>query len=125
MSMEDRRPSENEEWVSARVDAWVETYKKSMLSPVILALVATHPQVSVADVAERVEQATGWQVTERGLYRTLKRLEDSGLLLSTEVDAPRTGAKRKELSVSRLGIEFLEGVTRNTVELPGAEARGE
>lgn len=123
--MEDRRPSENEEWVSARVDAWVETYKKSMLSPVILALVATHPQVSVADVAERVEQATGWQVTERGLYRTLKRLEDSGLLLSTEVDAPRTGAKRKELSVSRLGIEFLEGVTRNTVELPGAEARGE
>lgn len=119
-----RRPSENEEWVSARVEAWVETYKKSMLSPVILAVIAAQPRAGVADVAERVGLATGWQVTERGLYRTLKRLEDSGLLASTDVDAPRTGAKRKEIELTALGAEFLAGITTNTVELPHRRGEG-
>lgn len=117
-----RRPSENEEWVSARVDAWVETYKKSMLGPVILGVVAGQPQASVAEVADCIKQATGWQVTDRGLYRTLKRLEDSGLLASTDVDAPRTGAKRKALRLTTLGEQFLKGVNANTVELPSSQA---
>ena len=57
-------------------------------------------------------------MTERGLYRTVKRLEDSGLLVSKAVDAPRTGAKRKELSLSPLGGHFLSGISANLVELP-------
>lgn len=119
-----RRPSENEEWVSNRVEGWVETYKKSMLTPVILSVISRHSQASVVEVAERVATETGWQVTERGLYRTLKRLEDSGLLVSTEVAAARTGAKRKQIQLTNLGTRFLAGVTANLVKLPTGETPG-
>jgi DNA-binding PadR family transcriptional regulator len=113
-----QRPSEDQEWVSDRIESWVETYKKSMLTPVILDLVATHQPASVAQVADGVTATTGWQITERGLYRTLKRLRDSGLLTSADVDAPRTGAKRQELSLTSLGAEFLAGVASNLIRLP-------
>ena len=112
------RPSESEEWVADRVESWVETYKKSMLTPVVLALVARLQPASIAQVAAGITAATGWQVTERGLYRTLKRLADSGLLASDDVDAPRTGAKRKHLSLTPLGAAFLAGVTEHLVTLP-------
>lgn len=116
-----QRPSESQEWVSDRIEAWVETYKKSMLTPVVLTVVAAHQPVGVADVAGQVAATTGWQITERSLYRTLKRLQDCGLLTSTDVDAARTGAKRKELSITSLGAEFLTGITANLVELPSTE----
>lgn len=113
------RPSESEEWLAGKVDSWVETYKKSMLTPVILSVVAAQQPASIATVGEAVHTATGWRITERGLYRTLRRLEDSGLLISAEVAAPRTGAKRKELSLSPLGDQFLGAVRSHLVELPG------
>ncbi len=115
------RPGETQEWLSDRVEAWVETYKKSMLTPVALAHVARLQPAGVAEVAAGVAASTGWQVTERGLYRTLKRLEDAGLLSSTGVDAARTGAKRKELSLTPLGAQFLSGVTGHLVDLPSAQ----
>ncbi|WP_127480886.1 PadR family transcriptional regulator [Nocardioides pantholopis] len=115
------RPDESQEWVADRIESWVETYKKSMLTPVVLALVGAHQPVSVAQVAEGVAATTGWQITERGLYRTLKRLQDSGLLTSADVDAPRTGAKRKELSLTPLGADFLAGVSGSLVDLPGEQ----
>ena len=118
-----QRPSESQEWVSDRIESWVETYKKSMLTPVVLALLAADQPAGVAEVADRVTASTGWQITQRGLYRTLKRLQDSGLLTSVDVDAPRTGAKRKELSLTPLGVEFLAGVMANLVELPRADHR--
>lgn len=112
------RPDESQEWVADRIESWVETYKKSMLTPVVLSLVAAHQPTGVAQIADAITASTGWQITERGLYRTLKRLQDSGLLTSADVDAPRTGAKRKELSLTPLGAAFLAGVTGNLVELP-------
>ena len=68
---------EEQEWIDHRVDSWVETYKKSMLTPVTLSLVAEHQPAEVSTIAEAVTAATGWQITERGLYRTVKRLQDS------------------------------------------------
>ncbi|MFF8895645.1 PadR family transcriptional regulator [Brevibacterium casei] len=112
------RPTETEEWLSDRVESWVDTYKKSMLTPVILAIVAAEQPTGIARIAEAVTAETGWTVTERGLYRTLKRLEDSGLLSTAEVDAPRTGAKRKELSLTRLGEGLLSGIRENLVTVP-------
>ena len=53
------------------------TYKKSMLTPITLSLVAEHQPAEISTVAEAVTAATGWQITERGLYRTIKRLQDS------------------------------------------------
>nr|WP_231715243.1 PadR family transcriptional regulator [Arthrobacter gengyunqii] len=89
-----------------------------MLTPVVLRAVAERQPVTVASVAAAVAAITGWQITERSLYRTLKRLQDSGLLHSAEVDAPRTGAKRKEISLTGLGAQFLAGITASLVEFP-------
>ncbi|MCT2182783.1 PadR family transcriptional regulator [Brevibacterium casei] len=118
------RPTETEEWLSDRVESWVDTYKKSMLTPVILAIVAAEQPTGIARIAEAVTAETGWTVTERGLYRTLKRLEDSGLLSTAEVDAPRTGAKRKELSLTRLGEGLLSGIRANLVTVPDRTDQG-
>ena len=119
------RPAEEQEWVQARIESWVETYKKSMLTPVILQAVAASQPATVARVAALVASTTGWSVTERGLYRTLKRLQDTGFLHSVEVDAPRTGAKRKEMSLTALGSQFLAGINANLVALPGADSARE
>ena len=110
--------SEEREWLDHRVESWVETYKKSMLTPVTLSLVATHQPAEISTIAEAVTAATGWQITERGLYRTIKRLQDSGFLESSAVDAPRTGAKRKLLSLTSLGASYLSGIKDNLVEVP-------
>lgn len=110
---------EEREWLDHRVETWVETYKKSMLTPVTLSLVATHQPAEISTIAEAVTTATGWQITERGLYRTVKRLQDSDLLQSTAVAAPRTGAKRKLLTLTPLGASFLDGIRGNLVEVPG------
>lgn len=117
------RPTETQEWVADRIASWVETYKKSMLTPVILHLVADNQPATVAEIAAHIVPTTGWQITERGLYRTLKRLQDAGLLASQDVDAPRTGAKRKELSVTPLGSQFLVGVSAHLVDLPSPTGR--
>lgn len=111
------RPTEDQEWVEARIESWVETYKKSMLTPVILRVVADQQPVTVAGIAAAVGSATGWRITERSLYRTLKRLQESGFLFGADVDAPRTGAKRKEISLTPVGAQFLDGVNASIVSL--------
>lgn len=115
-------PTESEEWLADRVDSWIETYKKSMLTPVVLSVVATHQPAGTVTIAEAVTAATGWQITERGLYRTLRRLQDSGLLTAAEESAPRTGAKRKQFSLSALGTRFLGAVRGSLVEVPDGPA---
>ena len=112
------RPGEEQEWVDARIESWVETYKKSMLTPVILGAVAARQPVSVAGIAAEVASATHWTITERSLYRTLKRLQDAGFLHSEEIAAARTGAKRKEISLTVLGARFLAGINESLVDLP-------
>ena len=114
-------PAEEQEWMDNRVESWVETYKKSMLTPVILRVVDDRQPVTVAGIASEIAARTGWAITERSLYRTLKRLQDSGLLHGAEIDAPRTGAKLKELSLTALGTQFLAGVTANLVDISGED----
>ncbi len=52
-------------------------------------------------------QVTGWSVTERRLYRTLKRLADSGALSVRKVDMARTGAKSHDFELAPLGHNYL------------------
>ncbi len=104
-------PSESQEWVNDRIAAWVETYKKAMLTPLILTIVAQHQPTTVAEIAAEVARRSDWQLTERGLYRTLRRLQDAGLLAVREVPAARTGARRKEFSLTNLGEQFQQGIT--------------
>lgn len=109
---------ELDEWLEHKVSSWVETYKKAMLTPTVLAIVEAHETLTVQELNSRIEADMGWQLTERGLYRTIKRLEDSEFLSVTSEEAPRTGAKRKVISLSALGSRMLAGVRQNLVQLP-------
>lgn len=48
---------------------------------------------------------------------TIKRFQGSGLLASADTSAPRTGAKRKKLSLTTLGEAFLAGASESVVDL--------
>lgn len=112
------RPDETREWLDHQAETWVGTYKKAMLAPVILAVVECHQPLGVAEIAERAMAATGWTLTERGMYRTVKRLEGQEFLSSRHVATARTGAKSKEISLTSLGAEYLARVRASTVTLP-------
>ena len=66
-------PDEGQEWVAERIGAWVETHKKSVLTPMILSITAAEQPVSVATVAERISATTGCQITEGGLHLMVLR----------------------------------------------------
>ncbi len=108
---------EDDEWLAHRVESWIETYKKSMLTPVILSVVRNLEPTTVAVLRRHIADQTGWELTERGLYRTVKRMQDEGLLNTSEVDAPRTGAKRKEISISPTGRLLLHEISQHTVAI--------
>jgi len=60
---------------------------------------------------------TGWSLTERGTYRTIRRLASAGLLSMNEVGAARTGAKRKEYHLTERGHEYLRQIEGRTIGL--------
>ena len=104
------RPDEAEEWQAEILAAWIETYKKAMTTPVVLRLIAEHQPIAAGRLAELIPAGTGWDVTERGLYRTLKRLESYGLISHTTAAAARTGASRKDFSLTELGHNHLTAI---------------
>lgn len=99
-------PAERE-WVEESVRSWVEVYKKSATTLVLLDILAEHGPAPAAQVRTLFEERTGWSITERGLYRTLQRLAGSGLLAVTPVSVPGTGAKRKDFSLTAAGHYYL------------------
>lgn len=118
------RRSEVDEWADELVRGWTEVYKKSMTTLILLRIVADHAPAPVTVIAEQWLDRTGWELTERGLYRTLRRLETNQVLRSTEVAVARTGVRRKDYELTELGREFLSGIdaVHGTVgRLPSAE----
>lgn len=108
---------ETEEWLDELVRSWTETYKKSLTTLELLRTVADLAPAPANTIGERVAQATGWRLTDRGLYRSLRRLTSLGLLYADEVAVARTGAKRKDYSLTTLGSAYLrrieEVITQN------------
>ena len=72
--------SESDEWIDELVATWTAMYKKSMTTVLVLKLIAAAGQSSVEEIREMLDSATGWSFTERGLYRTMRRLTSLGLL---------------------------------------------
>ena len=105
-----QHPTESDEWLDELVDTWTEMYKKSMVTLAILREVGTAGWASVDEVAVAFGQTTGWTLTQRGLYRTMRRLASSGVLATAEVDVPRTGAKRKQFELTDLGKRYLKRI---------------
>jgi DNA-binding PadR family transcriptional regulator len=78
-----------------------------MTTPILLRLIDSNQPVAASALAALVPEQTGWHLTERGLYRTLRRLEDHGLIQHTTSPAPRTGAQRKDFRLTESGARLL------------------
>lgn len=101
-------PSEADEWLEEMVTRWVETYKKSATTLVLLRIIADTAPASAATIGTEFTERTGWTLTERGLYRTLKRLAASDLLSVDPVPVERTGRPRKDYALTGLGRRYLD-----------------
>ncbi|WP_193105076.1 PadR family transcriptional regulator [Brachybacterium sp. FME24] len=106
---------EDAEWAEELARSWVEVYKKSATTLALLRIIRTHGPASAAEIAPLFADATGWTLTERGLYRTLRRLTDSNVLEVEKVDVARTGAKRQDFALTSVGIAYLARIERELV----------
>ena len=106
---------EDAEWAGELARSWVEVYKKSATTLALLRLIDAHGPLPAAGLAPLFEETTGWTLTERGLYRTLRRLAESGVLAMERVDVARTGAKRQDFSLTAVGREYLARIERELV----------
>lgn len=102
--------SEEEELLDELVRAWVETHKKSATTLVLLRFIAEAGPVATATIAETLAHRTGWEPTERGLYRTLRRLRGLGLLAVHEQPGHRTGAQRHIYELTSRGAAYLHRI---------------
>lgn len=114
--------TETEEWLDELVERWSEVYKKSMTTVVVLHVIREGGRMDAAAIAPSFTAATGWSLTGRGLYRTLRRLAASSLLTASEVPAARTGARRKEYELTALGEAYLQRVEALRIYLPRPES---
>ncbi|EWS81586.1 helix-turn-helix transcriptional regulator [Brachybacterium phenoliresistens] len=114
--------SADAEWARELTASWVETYKKSATTLALLRIVRAHGPVPAAEVAARLEEATGWSVTERGLYRTLRRLAEAQVLAVHRVDVARTGMKRQDFTLTSIGAAYLAGIEQAHARLAAAPA---
>lgn len=107
-------PAERE-WAEELAASWIEVYKKSATTLTLLRIIRSHGPIPAADIQVQFEKQTGWSITERGLYRTLRRLASLDLLAVNPVRTPGTGAKRKDFTLTPAGKLYLERITENLV----------
>lgn len=69
------KPNETDEWLAELIDSWTDVYKKSMTTYLTLQIIKTKAPTGAIEIMMDLNEATGWQITERAMYRTLRRLE--------------------------------------------------
>lgn len=100
---------EADDYLEEIVEQWTEVHKKSMVTLLILVSLK-QKSMWAKEIEQWCCEVSGWEITERGLHRTLKRMHNLGLIEYKEVDAPKTGIKRKVYSLTELGKAFLESI---------------
>jgi DNA-binding PadR family transcriptional regulator len=84
------------------VHRWAEVHKKSLTTLLIMICLSKKSMWS-KEIEAWLTDVTGWDVTERGLHRSLKRMNELGLIDYEGVSAARTGAARKNYTLTELG----------------------
>lgn len=115
MSVNQKLGLAEREWVEELAGSWIEVYKKSATTLVLLRIISQNGPIPAQEIHTAFETKTGWSITERGLYRTLKRLASLGLLAITPVSVPGTGAKRKDFTVTPAGTLYLERIAESLI----------
>jgi DNA-binding PadR family transcriptional regulator len=102
----------SQEILEEYLNSWVDTHKKSALLFIILILIAqSNEPLWAKDLHKKITKATSWEITERGLYRSLQRMEKQGLLEHVRRNVPKTGADRKMYKMTELGTALLGAIS--------------
>lgn len=99
----------NQDLVDEQVYSWTEMHKKSAVSYLVLTALATQNMWS-KDIEQWIKQSTGWEMSERSLYRVLRRMEKQGSIEFTSEAVARTGAERKVFTITPEGQAILESI---------------
>lgn len=108
--------SEEEELIDELVRAWVEVYKKSAATLVLLRFIANQGPVGTPSIAEALASRTGWEIAERALYRSLRRLSGLGLLTVHQQPGHRTGAQRHLYEITDRGDTYLQHIEKAQIQ---------
>ena len=97
---------ESRELIDEQSYSWLEMHKKSALSFLVLSALEKEPMWS-KDLTQWITRTTGWTITEKGLYRVLRRMQKQGNIIFSLEAAARTGAERKVYQVTPEGKALL------------------
>ncbi len=96
-------------------DQWLDIYKRSATTKIILQATSEKP-CSSQDLHKEVNKKTGgkWEINEKSMHRSLRRLTDLDLISFKKVNTPKTGLKTKLYSITESGevvLSKIHGVT--------------
>ncbi len=109
-------PEINQDLVDEQVYSWTEMHKKSAVSFLVLAALDTKNMWS-KDIKNWIREKTGWEMSERSLYRVLRRMEKQGSIEFTSEAAARTGAERKVFTITPEGLAILNAIRAELIYL--------
>ena len=107
---------ELQELVEEQAYSWLEVHKKSALSYLVLTALQKEHMWS-KDLGDWISQKTDWTVTEKGLYRLLRRMQKQGSIVFTSEPAARTGAERKVFKITAEGEALLRAMQKELAYL--------
>ncbi len=97
---------ESRELVDEQAYSWLEMHKKSALSYLVLCALEKEKMWS-GNLTAWITSATSWTITEKGLYRVLRRMQKQGSIMFSSEAAARTGAERKVYRMTPEGQALL------------------
>lgn len=99
----------SQELVDEQAYSWTEMHKKSAVSFLILNALKTKDMWS-KDLEQWIRNIAGWDLSERSLYRILRRMEKQGTIQYKAEAAARTGAERKVYTITADGMSLLDAM---------------
>ena len=107
---------ESQELIDEQAYSWLEMHKKSALSYLVLNALEEKEMWS-KDLESWILQKTGWTITEKGLYRVLRRMHKQGNVAFKSEAAARTGAERKVYRMTPEGKVLLRTIHKELTYL--------
>lgn len=106
----DKLTAEEVEWAHEMANRWTDVYKKSATTLFVLQIVRDNGPLPASNISEYLSDRTGWEVTDRAMYRTLQRLAKHDIVSTQQVAVPRTGAPRNDFTLTELGSAYLTNI---------------
>ncbi len=101
---------ESQELVDEQAYSWLEMHKKSALSSYLVLHALENKTMWSKDLTQWITHTTGWTITEKGLYRMLRRMQKQGSIVFSSEAAARTGAERKVYRMTPEGRGLLRAM---------------